>query len=451
MKRFVSLIVALVMLLSVCAMAEGKEISIGNFVYSDNAGNSLDLTGIELKFAAAENNGKVGASVAVEASGEDVVRAVISADEEGIYLSADGISDVYGLSMETIEQLITTYASEYMDQLPAIEENAAELMAVLQNILTEAIAIVEQSIVPAGTEEIDGKVYDAYNFTVTAEQTMEIMALIDQLVALYPQVLEGSGYSSVVEMIEAEGVEISYEGQIFMSEDEVIEDIYMMADGEAVLNAYISVENVYYEDEDLNGLDIYLALYDPYYEDFDESKIGFAFATVYTDPANGEFVMFDMSVGEGASNGDVYTALYLGREGDETSNKYFTICTMDDAVAFDVLWGKYEDSFRAQVELADNDQGIGAVLQYEMTDNGQGGFALDCVDGNDEYHITGDITISDTDGAWLPEIGETVDIMTIDEAQMNKLSLEAMGIAGKLISACSAASEDFSQLISSMM
>ena len=60
-------------------------------------------------------------------------------------------------------------------------------------------------------------------------------------------------------------------------------------------------------------------------------------------------------------------------------------------------------------------------------------------DGVDEFNLSADINISETDGAWLPVIGETVDIMSIDENQMNKLSLEAMGIAGKLISACSAA------------
>ena len=451
MKKFLSLIIALVMLLSVCAMAEGKEISIGNFVYSDSAGNSLDLTGIELEFAAAENNGKMGASIAVEASGEDVVRAVISADEEGIYLSADGISDVYGLSMETIEQLITTYAGEYMDELFAIEENAAELMAVLQNILTEAIAIVEQSIVPAGTEEIDGKAYDAYTVTVTHEQTMELIALIDQLVALYPELLEGSGYSSVVEMIEAEGVELSYEGQIFMSEDEVIEDIYLMADGEAVLNVYVSVANVYYEDQDLDGLDIYVALYDPTVEDFDESQLGFVFATVYTDPADGEFVMFDMSIGEGNSNGDVYMALNLGREGAEDELKYFTVSTMDNSADFTVGWKKVETVFALNINYTDVGEDVSADIMYTMSDNGQGSLQAELAAGADAYTLTADITVSDTDGAWLPVTGETVDIMSIDENQMNKLSLEAMGIAGKLISACSAASEDFSMLISSMM
>ena len=88
---------------------------------------------------------------------------------------------------------------------------------------------------------------------------------------------------------------------------------------------------------------------------------------------------------------------------------------------------------------------------YMMDDSGEGSLEAELAAEGESFTLKSDITISDTDGAWLPEIGETVDIMTIDENQLNKLSLEAMGIVGKLISACSAASEDFSVLISEMM
>ena len=454
MKRFVSLIIAFVMLLSVCAMAEGKELIISNVAYSDSWGEDLDLSGIELKFAAAENNGKAGASVAVAANGEDVVRGVVSADEGGIYFTADGISDTYALPMETIEMMLSSYAdvSGVSDAYAADAEanNAEELVVAIENLIAEGTAIMADCITPAGTEEIGGVEREVYDVNVSEEKMMQVVGLLDQILAQYPDALAGTGYNSVTEMFEAEGIELSMNGDVIIGNEEVIYELYLCESGEELINLYLAISTVYDAEEDLNVMDIYVALYDPAIENTDESEIGSALVSVDSDPVTDAFVMFDALIGDG-SDDDIYFALNLGREGEVDVFKYFTISTMDDSEVFTVYWGEIEDVMNVIVEFGETEFGTSIEIAYAMPDDGKGSIEARLIESGYEYNLSADITVADSDGAWLPEIGETVDIMSLDEEQMDKLSVEAMGILGKLISACSAASEDFSTLIAEMM
>ena len=446
MKKIISLILVLMMLVSACAMAAGKEITIGNVMLGDNAGSVIDFSGIELKFAAAANDNSAGVSVAAAAAGEDVVRVVLSADEAGAYLSADGISDVYSISMETIAELLSTYLGS---ELANLEVLVGQITTIAAEGFEKMLAIVEESMTEAGTQEISGQEYVVYDVYVSSEAVMEIYGIFDEFVALYPQMMEGTGYSSFTEMFESEGIDMTIDGQAFYGENGVMEDLYANIDGEAVSNVFASVEYVYYEDMDLNGIDIYVALYDPSVEDVDEGEIGYAFATVYTDPETEEFVMFDISVGAGDEDG-VYAALNLGSEGSD-EYKYFTVSTMDDAMEFFVAWGEEGDAFNVIVELTDDNEDVELQAVYAMPDDGEGNLSAVATSGEDEIVLSADITVTDSDGAWLPEIGETVDILTVDEDQINKLTMEAMGVLGKLISACSAASDDFAALMTEMM
>ena len=157
--------------------------------------------------------------------------------------------------------------------------------------------------------------------------------------------------------------------------------------------------------------------------------------------------MFDISLG--AEEEGIYAALNLDSDGE--AFKYFTVSTLDNATEFYVFWGEDEDGFNVIVELADVNEEIELQAAYIMPDDGKGSIGITASDGVDEFVIAADITVADTDGAWLPEIGETVDILTIDEAQVNALTMEAIGVLGKLMSACSAVSEDFAALMAEMM
>ena len=225
-------------------------------------------------------------------------------------------------------------------------------------------------------------------------------------------------------------------------------DIYGYEDGEAIINEFVSIENAYREEMDLNAMDIYFALYDPASEETVEEA--YAFLTIYTDPATGEFVMVDLSIGEGGDDGEgIYMALNLGQTAEDS--KYFTISTLDDNTEFFYIWGEDETGFNAIVQITDVMEDLHLEAFYNMPDNGMGAFELTAKTGADEVYASADNTITDTDGAWLPTIGETVDIMTAGDAEMEKLTMEGMGMLGKLISACSAASEDFAALISDLM
>ena len=253
-------------------------------------------------------------------------------------------------------------------------------------------------------------------------------------------------------MLEAEGANVTIDGQILINEECMMYDLYGYVDGEAVTNIFCSAEEVYYEEMDLNGFDVYVAFYDPAIEDVDASVMGYAFLTIYTDPESGEFVMVDLSIGDGQNEDDgIYAALNLGGEGSGEAFDYFTISTLDDVAEISVAWGEDEDGYNVVVEMTETEEEFTLQAAYLMPEDGKGNIGIVANTGADEVVLSADITVAETDGAWLPEIGETVDILSVDEAQIEKLTMEAMGVLGQLMSACSAACEDFSEIMAQMM
>lgn len=444
MKKLISLLIAAILLISVCAFAEGKEVVISNLSYSDDEGNALDFSGIELKFAVAQNETQGGLSVAVAANGEEITRAVLSADDAGIYLSADGISDTYSISMELIRSLLSAYIGEN-----SILSNPDQFLQAFESAATEMVTLIPECLSDGGTTVSDGVEYQVLNLDMDVEATKKLYAAMDPIFAYFPFLFEGTGYTSIADALEGENVNLSFQGQILMNDNSTILDLYAMESGEATLNAFMTIESEYYDNVGLQGSNIYLALYDPTFEDVDEGYLGFALLTVYTDPITGAFDMVDLSFGDSDDPAEqIYMALSPANTEDDYS--YFTISTMDDSLEYYIIWGEAEEGYTVMIEYSDED---GNELEgvYLMPDDGMGSFYLDASAEGDSGSIYADVTLVDSDDAWLPTIGETVDITTMDDVQGDKLLDEAMTILGELIAGCSATNDDFAAIVSSMM
>lgn len=447
MKKLFCMIIAVIMLISACALAEGKVLTIGNIVLGDGSETLVDFSGIELKLAAAENQDTAGVSVAVAADGEEVARAVLSVDNEGLYLSATDISDVYSLSMDYIEAFIYEMIGDV---------NIEEMLETYLNEILESfeayMAIFEECLSYTGVYELDGVEYDVYTLSIDHEHCMEIYALYDAILAPFSSIWDDTGYTSFVDMFESEGVEMTMSADIYVSEEAMMMDMYAFLDDEALVNAFVTFETSYYENVDMNGVDIYMALYDPSYENTDEGYLGYAFLTIYTDPTTDEFSAVDLIIGDAEDNDDetIYMALKPFCKDDEDV-AYFTISTMDDSMRFDIIWSTTDEDFTLLIEATDVEDDASIDIQYWMPNDGYGAIEMSFVDGEEVATFGADVTISDDDGAWLPTIGATVDIITIDDAQLEKLSGEGMMLVSKLISACASANDDFAALIAGLM
>jgi len=123
---------------------------------------------------------------------------------------------------------------------------------------------------------------------------------------------------------------------------------------------------------------------------------------------------------------------------------------MDDSFDFLVMWGENYGVFNAITRLNDVMTDTELEMDYVYED-GKGLFKLDARSMEDEISISADVTVTEDDGSWLPEIGETVNIAEADENQMNKLAVEGMGLFSRLLSGLAAANEDFAMLLASLM
>ncbi|MGN1005436.1 MAG: hypothetical protein ACI4O8_02860, partial [Aristaeellaceae bacterium] len=113
MKKLLAILLAAMLLLTACAVAEaGGQVVINDLVVYMNEGQSLDLSGIDFVLAAAGNGSEAGVRVAVEANGSSVANAIASLGAEQLELRVDGLSDVYSIRYEDLIAMIERETGE---------------------------------------------------------------------------------------------------------------------------------------------------------------------------------------------------------------------------------------------------------------------------------------------------------------------------------------------------
>lgn len=179
MKKIISVIVSLIMMLSVSACAAGIEIGINSvtLVENDAVVMQLDDPGFRLAFAEGENG--AGLRAAMEADGQTALEAIVTLGAEKIFAKATGISDVYSIGMEAAGMLAQTAMS-------TVSSAGIEL--------TEADMVVVGQIVETATAAAQNGMYyseDGSTMGVTIADA-DIRALLAQVVELaknHPELL----------------------------------------------------------------------------------------------------------------------------------------------------------------------------------------------------------------------------------------------------------------------
>ena len=192
MKKILAVLLAMLMLISACAMAEGAsggQLIIRDVVIDLGGGETLDLSGVDLTLAVAGDEVQTALRLALDAAGANVLNAIAAFDSEQITLRADGISDVYALSYEDLMAMIEESAggvdlSEgYQSSFGAgfaLGASGGEMPEELVTLFDHAMEIMPNVLTEAGTKEIDGVEYMAYEVDVSEER---MALLLDDLVA----------------------------------------------------------------------------------------------------------------------------------------------------------------------------------------------------------------------------------------------------------------------------
>lgn len=455
MKKMLAMLLAVLMLISACAVAEeaaGGQLIVRDVVIDLGGGQELDLSGLDLILAAAANDDTFGLRVALEGAGQSALNAIAAFGQEQLTFHVDGLSDVYSIGYDALLAMVEEAAGEIdtpaaFDAGFAAGASGAEMPAELEKLGTDAAEIFSTALTYVGTETVDGVEYEVFEIVVS-EENMDV--LLDDLAVFmdaYGQDgLEGSGYDSYKAMFEDAQLHMNVEGKLYTNQENILVDVDVngFADGDPepeTLNIYADIT----ADEETANFFVMLSGVDG-----EETEEIFSFTGSYTE-VNGEFGEFELGIYEpNSSEATLYVLVtapaaqaqglwefYMSvNDGYETVNFYLDFGSVDG-----------QDEFYAHV-ISDDET---LYISYEGAD-GVGSLRAGMKDGEESLGgISATVEVTEDDGAWLPgEIGETVDLLTIDDAQIEKVSNEGLSLAMKAMTVLASANETVAALIASM-
>lgn len=224
MKKLLSILMTLVMLLSACAFAEAvenenAEIILGDIVVTMNETPILDLTGLDLILGVVtgETNGM---QLALGAADQEVLALNVALAGEQLLLSMTGVSGVYSLDVAQAAETagFDADAVTNLDVNQVTEAISPEDQLALMALVMEGAALVQAGTTAAGTEEIEGVTYEVTNVDITAEQ---IQPLLEKAVAIldnYSHLLAETGIESFSQLYETFAPALAVSGVIYDGE-----------------------------------------------------------------------------------------------------------------------------------------------------------------------------------------------------------------------------------------
>lgn len=456
MKKLLAILLAAMLLLTACAVAEaGGQVVINDLVVYMNEGQSLDLSGIDFVLAAAGNGSEAGVRVAVEANGSSVANAIASLGAEQLELRVDGLSDVYSIRYEDLIAMIERETGEtgLLEKLQSGlsgMSNGAQALADVQ----AAIGVVVQNLygiaTPAGTEDIDGVEFEAYDLSISEETMAEmIYAWIDVLDSYAQQGLEGTGYDSYRQMFDEADLHMSVDGKIYEAAEEIIAsiDVNAFVAGETepeTLNIYVD----YTEDMEEETSEYYVVFSGV---DGEEEEELVTLLATYTK-ADGEFGEFDLGIyGPYSNESDFYVSVCAPAAQDEGLWEFYVSIENDgDPVNCYLDFGSMNGQDQFYAHMIADEQTLS--IDYTGAD-GVGMLSASIMDGEESVGgVNATIELAADDGAWLPgAAAQSVDLLTVDDAQMQKVSSEGMALMLNAMYSLSQANDSLAALMGSMM
>ena len=277
--------------------------------------------------------------------------------------------------------------------------------------------------------------------------------LLDDLIAFldaYAQDgLEGSGYDSYRQMFDEADLRMSVDGEVRGSEEEIIASINVNAfvagaTEPETLNIYVDLT----EDFEYETVEVYVVLSGVDGEDEEEL---ISFLATYTG-ADGEFSEFDLGIyGPDSNEASFYMNVCApAAQGEGLWEFYLSIEDDGESMNFYLDFGSVDGQDEFYAHLSADEETL--YINYEGAD-GVGTLSIGVMDGDESVGgVSATVEVAEDDGAWLPGVADaTVDMLTVDDAQLEKLSMEGMSLLMNALSGLAQANETLGALIGSMM
>ena len=463
MKKILAVLLAVLMLISACAMAEGAtggHLIVRNVVIDLGGGETLDLSGVDLTLALASDDVQSALRLALDAAGANVLNVIAGFDSEQMTLRADGISDVYALSYEDLIALIEEAAGDVdlseafqsgFDAGVAVGMSDGEMPEELVTLIDHAAEILPNTISDGGVETIDGVEYTIIEIDIDEDR---MALLLDDLVAFldaYAQDgLEDSGYDSYRQMFDDANLRMTVDGEVYVAETEIVASINvnaLVADETEpeTLNIYVDMT----EDAENSAVEYYVVLSALDEEDVEDEIV--TFVGTYTE-VDGEFGEFDLGIyGPDSNEASFYMNVCApAAQGEGLWEFYLSIEDDGESVNFYLDFGSVDGQDEFYAHLSADEETL--YINYEGAD-GVGTLSIGMMDGDESAGgISATVEVAEDDGAWLPGAADsTVNMLTVDEAQMEKLSTEGMNLLMNVLSGLAQANESLEALIGEMM
>lgn len=268
MKKILAVLMTLVMLFSACAFAENEnaELVISDVVVLAGEMPMLDLTGLGLKIGAVAE--PLGMQLALSAAGQEVAALNLGVAEEKLLLSMTGVTGVYSLDANVIDQVIAdagvdvdVEAITNLDMNEVTAQISAEDQLALMALAMEAVAVAQAGTTAGGTETIDGVAYEVTKVEITAEQVKPLLDKLVDIVDNYPELLAEAGIEDLAQAYAEIAPALSVSGSILDSEEKGVIDFTVngaiYSGTEAEVGGYV---NLYLEGKEVGDDDASLYL-----------------------------------------------------------------------------------------------------------------------------------------------------------------------------------------------
>lgn len=225
MKKFLAILMTLVMLMSTCAFAEATEAESAKIVLDDIVlyeGDTalIDLSGIGLSLSA-YNSETPGLQLGLTASDEEVAGLSVAVDGTKLLLGMTGVSNAYSVDIVDVVELFAVDAGLIAD--PETEDMASiiseEDQLALAELIVEAVSLYEASA-ESSTEELDGTTYDITSKYISMEDMDGLLKKAIAILDNYPQLAAGAGVESFAQMYEALAPALSFGFTTYSNETE---------------------------------------------------------------------------------------------------------------------------------------------------------------------------------------------------------------------------------------
>ncbi len=447
MKKLIALILCMLLAAAPMAMAEGCDLTIGNMRMTAE-GTEYVLDGVELVLSMGQSDDGAGLRIAVNANGESVADLALQLAGDKIIAFADGVSDIYSIDTQVVVDAINQMLAAYNLTIETLPNFVAEMITKLAaewSVSIEKItAVIAESVTEDGTVEIDGETAAHYVISISEDgmQTIidEVCARLGDLMTLIGQ----TDAAQQIAYIADSGVHFSLEGTFDSGETKVAAEIRLNVRDEATdeTETMLITETGNYTEADGVGtmrIEVTGALET---ENGMENVIA---ETIEVYEVNGDFAGFEITVSAQDSEPIVIKLDMPARQADGMVE--FSIRPDPQAqTEFNV---QISDTM-ARVALTYIDSAM-SLTATQIADNAVNIAFEANVEGSD-VSASLDAAVTDGDASWLlPTADDTVDVLSMDQAQMQKLMSEASVKAMDLLGTLAGASEELAALVADGM